>query len=1162
MIEKIKYILAKKEITTEDIFNNFTLEERLYLAVGSFVNGETLLRLERAIGIETNTSENNYITNFIKRSESEKWTLLTSKESLDFLLQQEDEEENLLSALYGLKEYMFSEDLYTFLQKRGFQRDYISVISTELDDDEITLKIIEKLNNNEDNENIKENLIKAIKNTELKINLMKKHLKRSQYMYVIEDLEHDEDKAKYLNLVPFGDRLYVITSIKNDDIKERYIHLSSPNRSYIIASLNSDERIEHYLNKYYHLFTAVERSRIISSFIDIEKIKKYISYISTEPAILVFIEENQKEEEIFPICNRMAQRIVKEKNIVRALQYIKDDFTRYTLIKRLRTEKYIVEFLESDNVTTKDIGQLMIRANDRILELIFQTRQATKIAPEVLFKILSNFRDKNKIFQIIGHIENFPEYNDEYDGIIELYSTKYSLNHKHLIALLKITNMSLLASLENKNIQDIINLEEDYFAKFIRIFNEDSCELTEDANNAILNALIQKKFDLNNREIVQYSTILENALFIGLKTNDFSQLEILIDKMLEVIDIKELEITKEEFLTGLKNNDATMKDKMRKIAHKYLIYKKNEFLTQELQKAKLKTSLARYEKNAYFKYYLKNKTISKIIYDIHEKFEDDPDLFTSEERNLVKNREALVAIINFHQNPQNYKENIVYIKQYNKVFNSILEKTLDRKVKNPPIPDLPIKYEIEKTKEKNLIGILISIKAGQLKKTLFEDEEALTELIAFLNKYKILSWCDRYESLATEADLSFTMDSIAELINNYPLIIEALKKQAEKENKPFSPTLVKIMDEASVFDTYSSKYTLLFGKENFRLIKSNPGRFKGSWTKEQRIAKSVELIKEMYKKDAIPVPSMNKEYSTSTNKKVHVVLGNTTDLINLTLGERTDACMRLGSAGDRLYRYALLDNKGFHICLYHPKTGEFISRLSCFRSGNTVVFNQLRHSVSQEYTDEELIEIVKQVADELIELTKDSSYPIDNILIDGKYGMENSRMSTVPLGVDVTDKSKITPYFTPEEQKTISSKVIYSDVMEYGIVLSSSRPDKKLVPINLSASVPKYAPCRSEIKVYHNKQAQDQVVHYKLLEGVINGVELDKIDATFNENIKTCIAGEDWYISIDKNGNIEQHIIKGIRDVTLATQEMKIVLETYKDRLETLTEEDTIKMVA
>ena len=537
-------------------------------------------------------------------------------------------------------------------------------------------------------------------------------------------------------------------------------------------------------------------------------------------------------------------------------------------------------------------------------------------------------------------------------------------------------------------------------------------------------------------------------------------------------------------------------------------------------------------------------------------------MFTSEERDLINNGEALLAIISFHQNPQNNKENIVYIKQYNKVFNSILEKTLDRKVKNPPIPGLPIKYEIEKTKEKNLIGILISIKADQLKKTLFEDEESLTELIAFLNKYKILSWCDRYENLATEADLSFTMDSIAELINNYPSIIKALKKQADKLKIPFSPTLIKIMDEASVYDTYSSRFTLLFGKENFRRIKTNPGRFKGSWTKEQRISKSIALIRGMYKKEAIPVPSIDKDYTTSTNKKVHVVLGNTTDLINLTLGERTDACMRLGSAGDRLFRYALLDNKGFHICLYHPKTNEFISRLSCFRSGNTVVFNQLRHSVSQEYSDEELIDIIKQIADELIELTKDSPYPIDNILIDGKYGMENSRMSTVPLGVDVTDKSKITPYFTLEEQKTLSSKVVYSDVRDYGIVLSSSRPDKKLVPINLSAPVPEYSPCRQNIKVYHDKQAQDQILHYKLLEGVINGSEIDRIDIEPNENIKICIAGEDWYISIDNEGNIEQFIMKGIKDITLATKEMKTVLETYKDKLESLTEKDTISLVA
>lgn len=1149
MIEKIKTILAKEKIEDDEILNTFSLEERLILTAG-------------VLAYDIDSMEGSqYIYEFMERSDEEGWTLLRSKEALEFLLERDDPDMDTL--LYTFKKFMFAKDIYTFLEQRGFERSYIFSVFSELDDDEVIKNIIEKIDSKDRiKKDLEEHLINQIEDVDLKIQLMRKYLKKDQFARIIASLEKDEDKVKYLNLVSFRDRTDVITCIESDEIKEGYIRVYDPNRSHIIASLKSDQKIEHYLNKLSPVLTSVERARIIASFQSLELIKKYYNTITNENAILTFIEINKDEEEVLPICNKLAQKIKKEKNIVWALQSIKDEFTRYTLIKRLRTEKYIQYFLDLEKVTIKDINQLMVTANDRILDLIFQTRLATSLPPEVLFGIISNFNDANRIFQIMGHIESFPEYKESYRKIIEIYAQKYSVNLDHLIALLKITDMSLLASLGNNNIQNIINLDEDSFKKFINIFNSSSFEVTDVANNAILNALIQKEFDLKHREIIQYSTTLENALYLGLKTKDFTKLETLIEKMLEVIDINEFEVTKETFLEGLKNNDETMKDKMRAMAHKYLIYKKNEFLTRELPKARRKASLATYEKNAYIKYYLKNKRLWEIIYHLEDKLEENPTLFNKEEKELINNKEALKSIINFHKNPQYHSEELKNVKQYNKLFYSILEKSLDRKVKDHLIPNLPIKYEIVKTKEKDLVGILTSIRADQLKKTLFEDEEAIKELITFLEKYKILGWCNRYEEIAEKADLSFTTDSIAELINNYPLIIKALKKQAEKENKPFSPTLIKIMDEASAFDTYSSKYALLFGKENFRLIKTNPGRFKGSWTKEKRIAKSLELIKEMYKKDAIPVPSIDKEYTTSTNKNVHVVLGNTTDLINLTLGERTDACMRLGSAGDRLYRYALLDNKGFHICLYHPKTGEFISRLSCFRSGNTVVFNQLRHSVSSQYSDEELIEIIKQVADELIELTRNSSSPIDNILIDGRYGMEKSNMRSIPLGIDIREKAKITPYFSQEELKDIDEKIIYSDVTEYGIVLSSSRPDKKLVPINLSAPVPKYAPCRSKIKVYHNRQAQDQVLHYKLLEGVINGAKLDNIDATINEGIKTCITGEDWYIAIDQNGKIEQYIIKGIRDVSLATQEMKIVLETYKDRLETLTEEDVIKMVA
>ncbi len=1150
MIEKIKRILSQEEVTTDDIMNTFTLEERQILAAGTSVYDLNSME------------ESSYIYDFIEKSNEEEWILLTSKEALEFIQQQD--ENQLEELIYILKRYMFSEDLYALIKdKENFDTLALDICS-ELDDDDIILEILEKMDmqHDDDARYRYENIIQKITNVELKIKMMKKYLKRDQYADIIENLENDEDKVKYMHLVPFGYRLYVITQIKSDEIKERYIHLYKVNRTAIIASLESDQKKEYYLNKYFHIFTGVERSEIISSFESIELVKKHCQTITSESAILSFIDSNCNDEELIPICNRMAQRLKKEKNIVQALEYLSDKITRYTLIKRLRNEKYIREVISSNRLTATDINQLLVAGNDRIIELIFQTRAAMRLNPEIIFNILSRLKDKNKIFKIIDHIENFPEYQDKYKEIVELYAKKYSLDLDHLITLLKITDMSLISSLGNNNIQDIINLENDNFEKFIKIFNPESFELTESAHNAILNALIQKKFDLNNKRIIQYSTILENALVLGIKTNDFSKLELLIDNMLEVIHIEDFHITKDELIQGLKNNNEDMKNKMREMAHKFIVFKKNEYLGQEMPTARRKTSIATYEKNAYFKYYLKTVKIWGIINDLEYKVEDEPEIFTKEEIKLINNKEVLRGIILFNKNPQEHKEYIEYIKQYNKTFTSILEKTVDRSVKDPIIPNLPIKYEITKTKEKNLVGILTSIKVEQIKNTLFKDEEALQELIDFIKKYKILGWCDRFEELATAADLSFTMDSIAELINNYPLIIQSLKKQAEKEKRPFVPTLIKIMDEASIYDTYSQKFTLLFGKENFRRIKANTGKYKGSWTKEQRISKSVALIKEMYKKEAIPVPSIDKNYETETNKKVHVVLGNTTDLINLTLGERTDACMRLGSAGDRLFRYALLDNKGFHIILYHPETGEFISRLSCFRSGNTVVFNQLRHSVLPEYTDEELIGIIKQLADDLITSTKDSTSPIDNVIINDRYGMENSKMKSVPLGVDVTESSKITSYFSLEELKDLDDKTVYSDVTDYGVVLSSSRPDKKLVPIDLSAPVPKYSPCRTKIKVYHGKQAQDQVLHYKLLDGVILGIELDVINVQPNENIKTCIAGEDWYISIDRKGNVEQFIMRGTRNKALATEEMRMVLETYKNRLESLTDEDAMKLVA
>ena len=75
--------------------------------------------------------------------------------------------------------------------------------------------------------------------------------------------------------------------------------------------------------------------------------------------------------------------------------------------------------------------------------------------------------------------------------------------------------------------------------------------------------------------------------------------------------------------------------------------------------------------------------------------------------------------------------------------------------------------------------------------------------------------------------------------------------------------------------------------------------------------------------------------------------------INLTLGERTDACMRVYGHANSLLTFTCTNPKGFHI-RFENEDGEFISRVTGYRLGNTVILNQLRLSLDNNITNADI----------------------------------------------------------------------------------------------------------------------------------------------------------------------------------------------------------------
>ena len=329
---------------------------------------------------------------------------------------------------------------------------------------------------------------------------------------------------------------------------------------------------------------------------------------------------------------------------------------------------------------------------------------------------------------------------------------------------------------------------------------------------------------------------------------------------------------------------------------------------------------------------------------------------------------------------------------------------------------------------------------------------------------------------------------------------------------------------------------MIFGTEDFKYIAGNPGPNSASMQKEKRIEEAIEYLKTIRTRSYVTVPPVDRDFVLSNGKKMNIVLGNFSNMINLTYGERTGSCMRIGGAGKSLYDFCLKDENGFHIRFSNPKNSKFISRVSGFRNGNTVFLNELRYAEDIEYTNKDVVEACKLIANELIELTKDSPCPIENVVISPYYSMEESNMPV--------QKSEIQ---NPQQ----GLKNFYTDIRSKLIVLSTTSQTKNIVTPKLGLkNVPKYPVARDKKNILYNKAGQEYLAHLKSLDQILSGVPVEELDISVDEKVAVCLVGEDWCVTIDKEGHIEKYIMNNTNNEQAAITEVQAALQYVKENLE------------
>lgn len=728
----------------------------------------------------------------------------------------------------------------------------------------------------------------------------------------------------------------------------------------------------------------------------------------------------------------------------------------------------------------------------------------------------------------------------EYPNIINMYVKKHNLDRIHLREFIKRFNYNALRFMNSKSVRAVINLPDEEFVKFMNIFNQGTM-LDNNIINSICNSFLQREFRLVNKE--DYTIFTQFELLLQEKNEETSiKIAELLVKVGEVVDIdkhiSKLGVDFDQFVYNLMNDDKKSIDLLHDMTQEYIMKRREVFVKNKLDTVFDEIGVVKkVEKSAYKKKFIEISS----EFDVRFLFQSIPSQYlTDEEKQLVENRELLERLIKFKKDhtPLEDPSEKRYLKLFESLFNKAYEYKYDPK-KFEGIEGLPYSYYPVSPSVEWLLGIIVECNVPQVVDRVISDKEVYTKLIAFIQKYKMLGWDKTFEVFGPRAEVEFTEGTMASIISNFYTISSIA--EAKDAN------LTQFIDYANCYDSMSKTYSYILGKDNYRAIAANEGKNKADMSKSERLGRVPRLIQGMYAREEITTPPIDKDYETIDGKKMNVVLGNSTNMINLSYGERTNSCLRIGGAFNNLFEFCIHDKNGFHVRFTDPDTGEFISRVSGIRNGNTIFFNELRDSENPNYDNEQIIEVLNMLSSELIEMTKDEECPIDNVVITYDYAMRNYEQLAIPTEL----KDYPNAFYGKRFNIPFDGKFV---------LLKSTSPDGGLVPYKFGADIAKtYETQRDKVVTLTNPEhAYEKVVQLHLIDNVLKGYEIDELTINTPNNVDICIAGEDWCVYKDTEGVIHQFVVEMSKHKDRALEEMRVALEQMKTMIEEQSQNKTM----
>ena len=1049
------------------------LEEKIISIINGDINKNVIetLSIEERIFLIENYFDNFLCRNIINLFIDNKIVLLDYDNSVELL------NRNLENDIFPIE---FCPELLTLMTLTD---EIVFDIFTRIDEEDVLkyVKNKETLKKYIENSNLpvfrKINLILFLPD-DMKIDFIKDRKYRHEVYRIVISLKDIELQKKYLSYVTPYERAYVISKIKDEKFKVDQIKLLTKDKGEIIASLSSDAEKQYLLFKYKLVLTSHDISVILSSFKDEKYIRNNVHLINTDEIRYNLFTTKKVPKDIRDNC---LINIKSEEYLFYCLGHF-DLFDRELLSKIDR--KVILKFLKSRREVIENIST------------------------DFLYYI----EDFSFLEEVLPHTQFSEEYNDDLKFLFQKVAIIYRLNLNHLIEIAKITGCRILNSLESKNIQAIINLEDDYFRKFLLIIDKENLKFDISVHTSVLTSFLQRQFRVKNPDMIN---VFINTIH-NIEDNNIKEAIVIIKEVASIIDLKKYNMSLDYLIMGLINKNENIIRIYNEMTNEYIKLKRNEYVNNNMEDALKKSAELEYDKNDLVRYIVKTLSIEQIIRELNEwEYEDE------KQRELIGNEELIRKILNFKKNPKSFSEIPNEIKDNIKTLNEMIVYAYSNSYKCPSINGVKYHCTYENDPVTQLVSIIQEIDPKILMEILM-DGEILEDLLSYLKKYKLLGWGKRFEAIEPDCDIATDSYIIAAIINCYSTM---RKIRNEKMKKGEKISLTTELDIASCFESSANIYTILLGEEDFSFIRRNPKPNSSPSNKFERINKAMSYLKPMHERKFISVPTIDKSITLSNGKTLGIILGNTSDPINLTYGERTGTCMRIGGAGGSLFEFCLLNTNGFHISF--NEGDKLISRVSGFRNGNTVFLNQLRYSLDSKYSNADLIEACKQVAKMLIELTKDSEFPIQNVVISPSYCFTGHK--TKDLRVDV--KSGM-PKF-------------YSDVGSKAVVLASS-DESGLAPVKLGPdSHELYPVLRGKVKKEIGIKASTAAKRIEALDKIYSGMLPEDIDIR-EIDCALCYYGEDWYVGLDSNHNIITYIMENSNNKEIA----KLEVEKYKNMIE------------